>query len=97
MLGAEVSGPKPERTAAPNGQTFKWEDVSFRLTLGWKVLTDGTEEDAPRSDAASAPASAGLIICSFEITSSPAKTIRNDPFDPVNPDYAFTIYFSDLV
>ena len=30
VLGAEVSSPKPELTAAPNGQTFKWEDVSFR-------------------------------------------------------------------
>ena len=33
ILGAEVSGPSPERTAAPNAQSFGWDDVSFRLTL----------------------------------------------------------------
>ena len=66
------------------------------------VAGSATAFDAPASaGTGSVPASdakdACLIVCSFEITSSPAKALRNDSFEPFFPDYALTIYFSDLI
>ena len=98
VLGADVSGPRPDKTSVPLGQTFTWQDVSFHLTLGWKVPSSSEEPlgSASRSDTVSAPTSAELVINSYEITSSSVKVVRNDPFD-APPNYALTVYFSDLI